>query len=289
MLFRNPNLFSAHYHQIGLTPAQDEGELNDTGSSRQSRTVRQRRIVDHLAGVPTATAADLAALTGMSLMTIHRDIDDLARRGILRKFHGGVSGMPTTVFESSSDFRLQTQTLAKSALAKVAADMVEPGMSIMLDDSTTVLSLARLLNDHGPLTVITNYRQVIEEFRENDEIRLIVAGGQYSRTHDSFIGMPSISSVDAFAVDIVFQSTSTMSAQMTFHQEQDIVLMKRSMLVSGSRRVLMMDSTKVGRTSLHRYVPVSDFTDVILTDDVDPEIVEQVSQLAVVHLASLTT
>ncbi len=274
--------------KAGTDQPGEEREMNDTGSSRQSRTLRQRRIVDHLSGVPNATAAELAALTGMSLMTIHRDIDDLARRGILRKFHGGVSGLPTTVFESSSDFRLQTQTVAKNALAHVALAMVEPGMSIMLDDSTTVLSLARLLGDIGPLTVITNYRQVIEEFRENDEIRLIVAGGQYSRTHDSFIGMPSISSVDAFAVDIVFQSTSTMSAEMTFHQEQDIVVMKRSMLGSGTRRVLMMDGTKVGRTSLHRYVPVSDFTDVILTDDVDPEIVERVSQHARVHLATMT-
>jgi DeoR/GlpR family transcriptional regulator of sugar metabolism len=262
--------------------------MSDTGSTRMSRAVRQRRIVDHLAGVLNATAAELAQLTGMSLMTIHRDIDDLSRRGILRKFHGGVSGLPTTVFESSSDFRLQTQTAAKNALARVAVEMVEPGMSIMLDDSTTVLSLARMLNDVGPLTVITNYRQVIEEFRENDDIRLIVAGGQYSRTHDSFIGMPSISSVDAFAVDIVFQSTSTMSSEMTFHQEQDIVVMKRLMLSSGTRRVLMMDATKVGRTSLHRYVPVSDFTDVIVTHDVDPEVVERMSEHARVHVAAKT-
>ncbi|MET4782364.1 DeoR/GlpR family DNA-binding transcription regulator [Glaciihabitans sp. UYNi722] len=286
MLFCHISKVTTSIIESGTNQPGDEGDVSGTGSSRLSRTARQRRIVDHLAGVPTATAAELATLTGMSLMTIHRDIDDLSRRGILRKFHGGVSGLPTTVFESSSDFRLQTQSVAKSALAKVALSMVEPGMSIMLDDSTTVLSLARLLNECGPLTVITNYRQVIEEFRENDEIRLIVAGGQYSRSHDSFIGMPSISSVDAFAVDIVFQSTSTMSTEMTFHQEQDIVLMKRSMLSSGSRRVLMMDSTKVGRTSLHRYVPVSDFTDVILTDDVDPEMVEKISQRVRVHLAS---
>ena len=261
---------------------------NDSGSSRVSRVARQRRIVDHLATVPTSSAAELAALTGMSLMTIHRDIDDLARRGILRKFHGGVSVLPTTVFESSSDFRLQTQAAAKSALAEVAASFVEPGMSIMLDDSTTVLAVARLLNDVGPLTVITNYRLVLEEFRDNDEIRLIIAGGEYSRTHDSFISVPSMSSVEAYAVDIVFQSTSTMNSEMTFHQEQDIVVMKRAMLGSGTRRVLMMDSSKVGRTSLHRYVPVSDFTDVVLTDDVDAETLERIGRHSRVHLASLS-
>ena len=46
----------------------------------------------------------------------------------------------------------------------------------------------------------------------------------------------------------------------------------------------MMDSTKVGRTSLHRYVPVSDYSDVILTPDVDPAIVERIATHTSVHL-----
>jgi DeoR/GlpR family transcriptional regulator of sugar metabolism len=260
--------------------------MTDHATTRLTRAVRQRAIVDHLAGVSSTTAADLAALTGMSLMTIHRDIDDLARRGILRKFHGGVSMLPSTVFESSSDFRMQTQAAAKLALARRAIEFVEPGMSVMLDDSTTVLALARLLNGVGPLTVITNYRQAIEELRENEDIRLIVVGGQYSRTHDSYIGVPNDTAVESYAVDVVFQSTSTMGTDMTYHQEQDIVLMKRAMLKAGSRRVLMMDSTKVGRTSLHRYVPISDYTDVVLTADVDTEVVERIAAHASVHLTA---
>ncbi|RFA10263.1 DeoR family transcriptional regulator [Subtercola boreus] len=261
--------------------------MAEQGVPRQTKASRQRKIVDHLGSVAAATAAELAVLTEVSPMTVHRDIDDLARRGILRKFHGGVSVLPTTVFESSSEFRMQTRSSAKNALAHEALSMVEPGMSIMLDDSTTVLALARLFGDVGPLTVITNYRQAIEELRENDDIRLIVTGGQYSRTHDSYIGIPDHTSVESYAVDIVFQSTSTMGTEMTYHQEQDIVLMKRAMLRSGARRVLMMDGSKVGRTSLHRYVPVSEFTDVILTDDVDPAIVAQIGAQTTVHLAPM--
>lgn len=259
--------------------------MSTSESPRLSRTVRQRHILDHLTTVASATAAELSALTGVSVMTIHRDIEDLSHRGILRRFHGGVSALPSSVFESSSEFRLQMQAGAKAALAARALEFVEPGMSVMLDDSTTVLALAHLLNEVGPLTVITNYRQAVEVLRENDDVRLIVLGGQYSRTHDSFIAMPSTEAADAYAVDVVFQSTSTMGADMTYHQEQDIVLMKRTMLRSGSRRVLMMDGSKVGRTSLHHYVPVSDFTDVILTADVDPEIIEKIERHTPVHLA----
>jgi DeoR/GlpR family transcriptional regulator of sugar metabolism len=252
---------------------------------RVTRAARQRRIVDHLASVASSTAAELAELTEVSLMTIHRDIEDLAHRGILRRFHGGVSMLPSTVFESSSEFRMQTRTAAKEALAHAALALVEPGMSVMLDDSTTVLALARMLHDVGPLTVITNYRQVVEELRENDDIRLIVVGGQYSRTHDSYIGVPSDTAVGSYAVDVVFQSTSTMGAEFTYHQEQDIVLMKRAMLHAGTRRVLLMDGSKVGRTSLHHYVPVSEFTDVVLTDDVDAAIRERIAEQATLHLA----
>ncbi len=260
--------------------------MNNVVSTANNRTLRQREILDYVQLMTSVGAAELAEKFNRSLMTIHRDLDDLAARGLLRKFHGGVSALPTSVFESSSDFRMQRNLGAKESLAREAIKLVEPGMSVMIDDSTTVLTLARLLLDIGHLTVITNYRQAIDLFVDSPDINLIVIGGSYSKTHDSFIAAPSQSGLDTYAVDVVFQSTSTMDALMTYHQEQDIVLMKRTMLQAGTRRVLMMDSSKVGHTSLHRFVPVSDFTDVILTSDVSPELVDAIGESAIVHLAS---
>lgn len=253
-----------------------------------SRSARQRLILDHVLQAGSATAADLAELTGRSLMTVHRDLEDLAARQLVRKFHGGVSALPTSVWESSSEFRLHRRAEEKAALAQVAASFVETGMSLMLDDSTTVLALAGLLVDHAPLTVVSNYRRVLETLGDAHDIHLIMIGGTYSRTHDSFIGPPDQTNLEAYAVDIAFQSTSTMDERMTYHQEQDVVSMKRVMLRTGRRRVLMMDGSKVGHTSLHRFVAVADFTDVILTDDVDATLVDRIAERATVHLAPVT-
>src|SRR5438105_1109180 len=98
-----------------------------TEGKRAPRQQRQQVIVDHVVANGEASAAELAQLTGVSLMTVHRDIAELAAQGILRKYHGGVSAQPSTVFESSSDFRLHANTAAKQALAKAALEFITPG------------------------------------------------------------------------------------------------------------------------------------------------------------------
>ncbi|MDA3624229.1 DeoR/GlpR family DNA-binding transcription regulator [Saccharopolyspora sp. WRP15-2] len=249
------------------------------------RILRQQKIIDHVVAQGFASAAELSELTGVSLMTVHRDLDDLVTRGLLRKYHGGVSAQPSTVFESSSDFRLHTHTAEKEALARDALQFITPGMSVMLDDSTTALALARLLPDVGPLTVVSNYRQVQETLRDVPDIRLIGLGGEYSRTHDSYLGLPCQEMINAFSVDIVFLSTSAMNARLTFHQEQEIVLVKRAMLASATTKVLMMDASKVARSALHQFAPVSAFDHVLLAGELDPTLVEEMREQTDVRLA----
>ncbi|MGP4021309.1 DeoR/GlpR family DNA-binding transcription regulator [Saccharopolyspora sp. 5N708] len=249
------------------------------------RLLRQQKIIDHVVAQGFASAAELSELTGVSLMTVHRDLDDLVTRGLLRKFHGGVSAQPSTVFESSSDFRLHTHTAEKEALAKDALQFITPGMSVMLDDSTTALALARLLPEVGPLTVVSNYRQVQETLRDVPDIRLIGLGGEYSRTHDSYLGLPCQEMINAFSVDIVFLSTSAMNAQLTYHQEQEIVLVKRAMLASATTKVLMMDASKVARSALHQFAPVSAFDHVLLAGELDAELVEAMREQTDVRLS----
>ena len=249
------------------------------------RLQRQQQIVDHVLAQGFASAAELSSLTGVSLMTVHRDLDDLATRGLLRKYHGGVSAQPSTVFESSSDFRLHTHMAEKEALAADALRFINPGMSVMLDDSTTALALARLLPDVGPLTVVSNYRQVQEALRDVPDIRLIGLGGEYSRTHDSYLGLPCQEMISTFSVDIVLLYTSAMNSRLTYHQEQEIVLVKRAMMGSATTKVLMMDASKVARSALHQLAPVSAFDHVLLAGDLDGDLVEEMREEVEVHLS----
>ncbi|MEE6263095.1 DeoR/GlpR family DNA-binding transcription regulator [Plantactinospora sonchi] len=232
---------------------------------------RQAEIAEHVLQHGSVSATELAEMFHVSLMTIHRDLDELARQGVVRKFRGGVSAQPSSVFESNVSFRLRAAREEKLALARRARALIEPGMAVMLDDSTTTLEVARLLEDDaGPLTVITNFLETIKLLSGVPGIRLLALGGEYYPTHDSFLGMPCVEAIEALRVDLLFASTSAISGGYAYHQEQEIVLVKRAMIRSAQRSVLMVDHTKLGRAALHRLAPLRDF-DLVLTDGQAPE------------------
>src|SRR5690606_36963112 len=104
-----------------------------------------------------ASARELATRFAVSLMTVHRDLDELEQRGVLRKTRGGATPQPSSLFESNVRYRLTSAPAEKDALARFALTLIEPGQAVLLDDATTTLALARRLPGIAPLTVITNY------------------------------------------------------------------------------------------------------------------------------------
>jgi DeoR/GlpR family transcriptional regulator of sugar metabolism len=255
-----------------------------SGSTRSPRALRQPQILNYVLERGSATSGELAAVTGVSLMTIHRDIEELTGQGLLRKFHGGVSAERSTVFESSSEYRHRLHVAEKERLAQAALQLIEPGMSLMLDDSTSTFSLAKLLKDVGPLTVATNYLPTIDLLRRFPDVHLITIGGEYSRTHESFLGVAAVEAIERLTVDMVFVSTSAMNGEMTFHQEQATVQVKQPMLAAGKFRVLMMDPSKLPKTALYRIGPVESFSTVILGEESDAATVAEIRERTAVKL-----
>ncbi|WP_330457851.1 DeoR/GlpR family DNA-binding transcription regulator [Streptomyces sp. NBC_00820] len=235
---------------------------------QQGPAARQAALAERVLAEGSATAADLAERFGVSLMTIHRDLDELERQGVVRKFRGGVTAQPSGVFESNVQYRLKSMLPQKAALAERALKSVEPGMAILLDDSTTALEIARRLRLGAitPLTVVTNFLEAVNLLAGRRGIRLMALGGDYDPLHSSFLGVSCVEAVQRLRVDVCFTSTSAVRGGYAYHQEQHIVSVKRAMLDSAERNVLLVDHTKLSRSALHQVAPLSRF-DLLLVDD----------------------
>lgn len=227
---------------------------------------RQEAIAEIVLREDFVSLKDLAARLDVSLMTVHRDLDELERQGVLRKVRGGATPQPSSLFESNVRYRLTLAVPEKQALARSALAQVEPGQSVIIDESTTGLALARMLPGRAPLTVITNSLTVVQELRAVKEIHLIVLGGDYWPRHDAFCGLACEAAVSALRADTLFMSTTAISGGIAFQPDQDMAIAKRAMIAAAARRVLLVDHTKFGRVALHRLAPLTDF-DLVVTDD----------------------
>lgn len=236
---------------------------------------RQEHIAELVLARGEATAQDLAAQFGVSLMTIHRDLDELERQGIVRKSRGGVTAQPSGVFESNVAYRRKTMLEAKRAIGLQAVRHVERGMSIMLDDSTTTLAMVPHLAAVTPLHVVTNFLEAMRQLSTVRDISLVGLGGDYDPLHDSFLGVLCVECIESLRVDAAFVSTSAIAGDAVYHQEQRIVSVKRAMLASAGRRYLLMDHSKFGKVALHRLAPVRDFDVVIVDPDTPPATLEE--------------
>ncbi len=230
---------------------------------------RQDWIADRVLLSDFVSAKELAERFDVSLMTIHRDLDELERRGLLRKVRGGATPQPSSLFESNVRYRIKSASREKDALARFALKLIEPGQAVMLDNSTTTLALARLLPAVAPLTVITNFHTILHELSAVRDIRVIVLGGEYAPRSDSFTGLVCEAAIGALRADIVFMSTTAVASGIAFQPDQEEALIKRAMLGAAARRVLLIDHSKLGRVALHRLAPLREFDLVVVDAGVD--------------------
>lgn len=231
---------------------------------RVGRDARLEAIAETVMSAGSVRIEELAESFGVSLMTVHRDLDKLAAQGLLRKTRGMATALASTLAESSTEYRKRINTCDKAALATVAATMIDPGQSVILDDSTTGLYLAEQLADRQPLTVITNFQPVMDAVVTHPELTLLALGGQYYPWCRAYMGSVTLGALRNIRADIFFMSTSAVTDGICFHQHHDTVLVKRAMFESARTRVAYIDHSKFERRALHAMRPLSDFDAVIV-------------------------
>jgi DeoR/GlpR family transcriptional regulator of sugar metabolism len=120
---------------------------------------RQDQIVGIVEEDGRARVSNLAARFEVSGVTIRKDLVLLEAERRLVRTHGGAIAVTRSRPELSFEIRERLQADEKELIGAAAAGLVGDGESIVLDASTTALSLGRHLKARGgwtQLTVITN-------------------------------------------------------------------------------------------------------------------------------------
>lgn len=181
--------------------------MSDRGSVLRVRDLRERVILDHLRKTGAATVGELASVTGSSVATIRRDLQQLDRAGTIRRAHGGaVLAEEDAPFASVEPVNRE----AKQRIAARAAELIEDGESVLLDIGTTTLQLARML--HGRhVTVITASLAIYEALRDSRSVHLVMLPGDYDPVYQAVSGPLTTECLRMIRADRAFLGVSGVS------------------------------------------------------------------------------
>jgi DeoR family transcriptional regulator, fructose operon transcriptional repressor len=228
---------------------------------------RRRRILSSLDRSPAITTDEFAAELGVSPETVRRDLIELARRGMLRRVHGGAASLARFAPEEPAySERVLERSEAKRAIGVAAAALVTPGQTVVIDVGTTSLAVARALPHDLRATIATPSLLVAAELSGRPRVQVLVAGGRVRPGDLACSGAETIGFFRDLHADIAFLGSGAVgpAAGLTdYHRDE--VPAKRVIAANAERVFVLADSGKLNRAAPYRVCDLDEL-DGIVTD-----------------------
>jgi DeoR/GlpR family transcriptional regulator of sugar metabolism len=190
-------------------------------------------------------------------------------RGLLTRVRGGATLREDSRVEPLFSDKEGKQTSEKERIARLALALIEDHDSIYLDGGSTVLALARLLDERNGLTIVTNSLMAAAELMESKH-RLILVGGEFRAISRTLVGPLSQPIVASLNVDKAFMGTiGFVAADGLTTTDPSEAFTKTEIMKRSGRVILLADHTKLGKRSLARSEGA---IHTLITDQIDPEL-----------------
>ncbi len=247
--------------RVGLIPAQ-----------------RHAEILELLKASGSASVQSLASSIGASVSTIRRDLETLEEGGFLDRSFGGASlrARALATLETGPAVAQHILRREKQAIARAAAQLIEPHQAVILDSGSTATEVARVIAEGAvPLTAITNDLLIGQMLSAQPRIRLVVTGGTVRPGSSTLLGSPGEELLASVQADLAFVGAHSVSDGGISETQLDVIRIKQAIMRAARRSVIVADHSKFETPSVFhagRLAPGS----VLVTDDrTDPAILDR--------------
>jgi DeoR family transcriptional regulator of aga operon len=255
--------------------------MSSTDSSAEKRITgtseRREQIIQRLRAQGSVQVNDLSHLYGVSTVTIRNDLAFLEKQGIAVRAYGGAliceGNMPGA--EPSVEDKSSLNTAVKRSIAQAAAALVKPGHRIILDSGTTTYEIARMLRQHTDVIAMTNGMNVANALLEAEGVELLMTGGHLRRQSQSFYGDQAEQSLQNYHFDLLFLGVDAIDLDrgVSTHNEDEARL-NRKMCEVAERIIVVTDSSKFNRSSLHKIIDTQRIDMIIVDEGIPAESLE---------------
>jgi len=218
---------------------------------------RQKSILEAACKHGRVDVDKLSTRFSVSPQTIRKDLNELCKRQLLQRIHGGAivgSGIENVSYEG----RRVLAPEAKVAIGKRAAGMIPNNCSLLLNIGTTTEQVAHALKSHRGLMVISNNVNAVEILRHSNGIELIISGGLVRKSDGGIVGDAAVDFINQFKADYAVIGVSAIDeyGSLLDYDFREVRVAK-AIIANARHIILVADRLKLSRTATVRLGHIS--------------------------------
>ncbi|MDH1264701.1 DeoR family transcriptional regulator [Pseudomonas sp. GD03944] len=208
---------------------------------------------------------ELAQAFAVTPQTIRRDINQLAEHGLLRRTHGGAAAEASSTQNTAYAMRAGQMRDEKQRIAEAIASHIPDHASLFIAIGTTTEAIARALQNHKGLKIITNNLHVAAQLSDKTDFEILVAGGTV-RSDGGVVGQATVDFIQQFKVDFALLGISGIDEDGSLLDFDYQEVRVSQAIIDNARQVfLAADSSKFGRNAVVRLGSIT-LVDHVFTD-----------------------
>ncbi|MEU2737585.1 DeoR/GlpR family DNA-binding transcription regulator [Streptomyces sp. NPDC059340] len=228
---------------------------------------RRQLILEMVRANGAVSLRELARVVQTSEVTVRRDVRALEAEGLLDRRHGGAVLPGGFTRESGFPQKSHLATAEKTAIADLAAGLVEEGEAIVVGAGTTTQELARRLARVPGLTVVTNSLLVAQALAHANRVEVVMTGGTLRGSNYALVGSGAEQSLQGLRVSRAFLSGSGLTAERGLSTSNMLsASVDRALVQAAGEVVVLADHTKLGTDTMFQTVP-TDLITRLVTDE----------------------
>ena len=246
---------------------------------------RKLKILDLLKENDSVRVTSLSRLFGVSEVTIRTYLEDLEKKGLLSRVHGGAVSSYKPYYSMNLNQRLETNQRAKAAIADRVAALIQPNDTVMLNAGTTTLLVFRRFPVEYNLSIVTNSVAIALEASGNPNYNVILVGGSVNTKYQFTYGSDAIEQIKKYHADKLILSVDGIDAEQGFSTYYNMEApIDVAMLEQADLCIVAADHSKFRHSA---FAKISDLSvaDYIVTDtQISRELAEKLSEKGVTVL-----
>ena len=246
---------------------------------------RKQKILDLLKENDSVRVTNLARLFGVSEVTIRTYLEDMEKKGLLSRVHGGAVSSYKPYYSMNLNQRLETNQQAKVAIAERVADLIQPNDTVMLNAGTTTLLVSRRFPANYNLSIVTNSISIALEASGNPNYNVILIGGSVNTKYQFTYGNDAVNQLRKYHADKLILSVDGIDAHQgfsTYYNKEATVDV--AMLEQSDCCIIAADRSKFGHSAFAKISDLSVADYIVTNGQPSPELTESFAQQGVTVL-----